>query len=453
MRSVLSILFCLSIGFAQLAVAQEPTLAPIKTDKQPQATPAAAVKPTKTTKKAQPAPAPAAVKKTLPVQPPASVTKPAITTSPPTTSGPATKSGPTTLPAPGAVSPVRGIAPNASKPKYIFWHLSPSEGATPELTAQTEKTTRSFFEQSEGNLLMDSLTMDSLLFVEGNEKYMRCGIGMACLIGLAEAAGVGNIIAGELRHRDGANRLDLMLIDANKKTVVLHGVVEFTGEIQTNQLEELRLAMFESDRYRGEIKLACSVDGAEVFIDGIKAGVTPLALPIKNVVAGAKKIEVTKPGHQSFIADFYLAPGKTKEVVASLSRLAGTGSSGSFFSVAPFYKSPLFWTLTGTGAAGLVAAIWLNVSADKHLDNANYIQAHHLSGYQSEKDQADNQRLGATIAYAASGLMLIAAGTIAALDLLGATSRNDDGHADSSDVHAGIIPSYNGAMVTATWRF
>ncbi len=295
--------------------------------------------------------------------------------------------------------------------------------------------------------------MDSLLFIEGNEKFMRCGVGTACLIGLAKASGVGKIIAGELRYRDEINRLELMLIDVNKKTVVSRGVVEFTGEIQKNQLEELRLAMFEQDRYRGQIKLACSVDGAEVFVDGIKVGVTPLPLPIENVVAGPKKIEVAKPGHRTFIADFYLAPGKTKEVLASLPEVAGPSRPTSFFSVAPYYKSPIFWTLTGAGAAGLVAAIVLNVNSNKLLDNANYLRTNHRSGYQSEKDRADSQRLGAAIAYAASGLMLIAAGTIAALDLLGTTSGNDRCLTDSAVVQTRIIPSYDGAMVTATWRF
>ncbi len=300
---------------------------------------------------------------------------------------------------------------------------------------------------------MDSLTMDSLLFIEGNEKFMRCGVGTACLIGLAKASGVGKIIAGELRYQDDINRLELILIDVNKKTVISRGVVEFTGEIQKNQLEELRLAMFEPDRYRGMIKLACSVDGAEVFVDGIKVGITPLPLTIENVIAGPKKLEVAKPGYRTFIADFHLAPGKTKEVVASLLKVAGPSRSPSFFSVAPYYKSPVFWTLTGAGAAGLVAAIVLNVNSNKLLDNANYLNANHRSGYQSEKDRADSQRLGATIAYAASGLMLIAAGTIAALDLLRVTSGNDHDETDFTGVQTRIIPSYDGAMLTATWRF
>jgi PEGA domain len=277
-------------------------------------------------------------------------------------------------------------------------------------------------------------------------------VGTACLVGLAEAAGVGSIIAGELRHRGGTNRLDLILIDTNKRAVISQGVVEFTGEIQKSQIEELRLAMFEPDRYRGEIKLACSVDGAEVFVDGTKVGVTPLPLTIKNVVAGPKKLEVTRPGYRTFIANFYLAPGKTKEVVATLPEVTGVSKSISFFSVSPFHKSPIFWTLTGAGAAGLVAAIWLNVNSDKLQNNANYLKAHHLAGYQAEKDRADSQRLGAAIAYGVSGLMLIAAGTIVALDLLGATSGNS-GRADSADVHASIIPSYNGAMVVTSWWF
>jgi hypothetical protein len=100
-----------------------------------------------------------------------------------------------------------------------------------------------------------------------------------------------------------------------------------------------------------------------------------------------------------------------------------------------------------------VAAIVLNVNSNNLLDNANYLNANHRSGYQSEKDRADSQRLGATIAYAASGLMLIAAGTIAALDLLRVTSGNDHDETDFTGVQTRIIPSYDGAMLTTTWRF
>ena len=136
-------------------------------------------------------------------------------------------------------------APKRQSAEFIFWHLTPSEGASPEITSEVEKKLRVFFEKQRGRLLMDGMTMDSLLLVEGNEKFLRCGVGPACVSGLGEIAGINRVIAGEVKKVEGRLIVELVLVDAKKKKVVSRTSVESAGPPGKKHMHELSVAMFE----------------------------------------------------------------------------------------------------------------------------------------------------------------------------------------------------------------
>ena len=178
------------------------------------------------------------------------------------------------------------VTREAPKPKVIFWHLAPGEGASPEFTSGIEKTLRSFFEKRRSSELMDGMAMDSLLLVEGNEKFLRCGTGTTCLAGLGEAAKVGLVFSGSVTVVDGEMRLEFVLVNSAKEKRVSTARISSKGPPSTEQMLELEVAMFDPDRYVGSLELYSAVEGADVFLDGKKVGVTPLVGPVGNLSAG-----------------------------------------------------------------------------------------------------------------------------------------------------------------------
>jgi hypothetical protein len=339
---------------------------------------------------------------------------------------------------------VAGIARTQEKKgsQYLFWHLMPAAGSTPELTTKVEKNLRHFFEQKKGGLLLDGMTMDSLILVEGNEKFLRCGTGPACISGLGELAGIPWVIAGEVRLTGGRVVTELVLVDAAKKAVVSRAEVESGGSPNTAHMEELSVAMFNPERYRGSLELSCAVEGAEVFLDGEKVGVTPLSEPLSGIAAGKHKLEAKKLGHQPFSREIRVSMGDTKRVVALLpeERLLRQAPT-------PFYKHWAFYTFGGVGVVSMVLAVVLNVDATRLDDDVAKLKIENPNSkvYQERKDLRDARYTQTYIAYAVGGAGLLAAGILAILDLA------RDGKPDSVQIGAGPIP--DGFGFAATIRF
>jgi hypothetical protein len=343
----------------------------------------------------------------------------------------------------GMPGPVFAAPPTApGNAQYIFWHLTPAEGATPEQTMAVERALRTFFETQQKQSLMDGLTMDSLLLVDGNEKYLRCGMGPGCLAGLGEAAGVPWVIAGQVSVRQGKAVIDLVRVDRHKKLVTSHAALEAFGPLSQSQIEELALAMFQPDRYRGAIELSCAVSGAEVLLDGQKIGETPLAGPLTDLPAGLHTLEIKKLHHQTFSREVLIPVGKTKPVVAMLPEQLVKQAR------VPFYKDWMFWTFTGVGLVGIALGAFLNVDAATLQDNADALRQANLRRASSEQNKADSRYLGAYISYGIGGAGLLAAGVVAILAL----ARGDEPASDTAPKVV-IAPTPAGAGMVVTWRF
>jgi hypothetical protein len=338
--------------------------------------------------------------------------------------------------------PSIGSSQEKKASQYLFWHLLPAAGSTPELATKVEKSLRHFFEKQKPGMLMDAMTMDSLILVEGNEKFLRCGTGPACISGLGELAGIPWVIAGEVHLTGGRVVTELVLVDTAKKAVVSRAAVESGGPPQHAHMEELSVAMFEPEQYRGSLELSCAVEGAEVILDGEKVGSTPLGEPLARITAGKHKLEVKKLGHQSFSREIRINMGETKRVVALLpeERLLHQAPT-------PFYKHWAFYTFGGIGLVSTVLAVVLHVDAVRldddvaklHEDNPNSKE------YKDRKELRDSRYTQTYIAYAVGGAGLLAAGVLAILDLAG-----DD---EPDQVELGVAPSPHGFGLTATIRF
>jgi hypothetical protein len=345
---------------------------------------------------------------------------------------------------PVALSLIPGIAGSQEKKtsQYLLWHLLPAAGSTPELTTKVEKSLRHFFEKQKPGKLMDAMTMDSLILVEGNEKFLRCGTGPACISGLGELAGIPWVIAGEVRLIGGRVITELVLVDTAKKTVVSRAAVESGGPPGHGHMEELAVAMFEPEQYRGSLELSCAVEGAEVFLDGEKVGSTPLEQPLAGIVAGKHKLEVKKLGHQPFSREIRINMGESRRVVALLPEERRLHEAPT-----PFYKHWAFYTFGGIGLVSTVLAVVLHVDAVALDDDVARLKEENPNSreYQDRKDLRDARYTQTYIAYAVGGAGLLAAGIVAILDLA------RDGQSDN--VQIGVAPGLDGFGITATIRF
>ena len=79
------------------------------------------------------------------------------------------------------------------KNTYVFWHLVPTGETSPDMTLSIEKQLRKHFVKN-NDFIMDEMKMDSLLLIPGNEKFLRCGAGIACLSEFGRKVNAENII-------------------------------------------------------------------------------------------------------------------------------------------------------------------------------------------------------------------------------------------------------------------
>ncbi len=337
----------------------------------------------------------------------------------------------------------------ATSARYIFWHLTPVEGATPEQAQTVERSLRTFFVEKRGKLLMDVVVMDSLLMVEGNEKFLRCGTGAGCLAGLGEAAGVPWVITGNLAIVQGRSRLELLLVDRHKKTVAFSARISLAGLPTPEQLAGLDLAMFEPEKFVGGIDLTCQVPGAEVLVDGRKVGMTPLIGPLSGLPAGIRTLEVRKEGHQTFSREVDIPVNAARTVVALLPELPTLVSARQ----TPFWRNWGFWTAAGVGVAGLVLGVAMHLDANTQQDSADlYKQNGYAEKYwRPYQDKADREYLTAYIGYGLGAAGLVAAGVLLVLDL--ATRPAEEKPAETQKIDVAFQRLPDGFGFLATLRF
>ncbi|HSA24435.1 MAG TPA: PEGA domain-containing protein, partial [Myxococcota bacterium] len=303
-------------------------------------------------------------------------------------------------PAPGPLD----LAPAAKG--VLLWHLNPVDGATPELVHKVELQLRKAFEAVHADQLLPAMTMDSLLLVEGNERYLRCGTGAACLAGLGKQAGARIVLSGEVGLREGQLRVRLVRIEVASEAQDGEAIVLTSGELTAPQLEELRVGMFEPARYLGSLELACDTDGAEVLVDGERVGLTPLVGPLARLPAGLRKVEVRLDGHQPFEREVWVPFNRLARVVVVLPAAAYVKKAGL-----PFWEDWPFWTTLVVGLGGMAAGGVLLADAGVLEDNAEALRAAHLVA-DAEQGRADDRSLQAYVMFGVGGAGLLAAGLV-----------------------------------------
>ncbi len=88
-------------------------------------------------------------------------------------------------------------------------------------------------------------------------------------------------------------------------------------KIDAERKQEVQAELAKLENYVAHIALTANVDGAEIAIDDIEVGTTPLSEPLL-VSAGRRKVELRKAGYAPLVRYVDVGGGETKPVVLEL---------------------------------------------------------------------------------------------------------------------------------------
>jgi len=143
-------------------------------------------------------------------------------------------------------------------------------------------------------------------------------------------------------------------------------------------IDEIRVAAFRlvaPERLVGNIAILSDVPGANVMLDGVDVGKTPLAGPLVNLPTGVHKLAVEREGFSSFAEDVPVRFEKTTQVVVHQNAMNAAARKAERRRRAagetPVYARWWFWAAMAGSAIATGVAIGFGVPKQHVVDCAN----------------------------------------------------------------------------------
>ena len=175
----------------------------------------------------------------------------------------------------------------------------------------------------------------------------------SCMTDIGALAEASYLVASSVTQAGEGKLLTVELLDALSGKALRREAVTWTGD--TKGLVELcapqtaRLVDAEKGQsHSGSIQIVANEDGAEVYVDELLAGETPIDI-FANLDIGSHKITVKKDGYNLFEMPVVVGRGQTSLVQAELIR--------------PWYKE--WWVWTAAGAVLTTAVLSFALSGDE----------------------------------------------------------------------------------------
>ena len=155
----------------------------------------------------------------------------------------------------------------------------------------------------------------------------RCNGELACLARAGLYAGAHLAIDARVAALGGVLSVSARIIDT-RSSVELGRVAESLADDPTQragELHHLAVQLLTPDAYVGSLKIKCSQDAAEVFLDDKLIGTTPMSEGLKSLRAGPHILRVTKSGFADLyqFVDVVFNRSSTIEVDLSTTTLVG----------------------------------------------------------------------------------------------------------------------------------
>lgn len=186
------------------------------------------------------------------------------------------------------------------------------------------------------------------LLGQGEARSMECVTSAACVGRVAVQLGVDEVIAGTVNRRGDTWVFNLNRIDVRSGELAGRAFSEVVGDLGAvaAAIQDAVPGLYEQTLEPATLIVALTVDGAEVMVDGVLAGVSHGEdVRLSGLAPGRHEVAVIAPGHFEWRRAVQIQAGSTLQLDVSLEPVE-VASSGI---------SPLLWAGGGTVvASGIV---------------------------------------------------------------------------------------------------
>lgn len=190
----------------------------------------------------------------------------------------------------------------------------------------------------------------------------------SCLAEIGGALGVELLVAGGVGKLGDTYLLSLKLIDVRKAGVLSREERTVTGKVEelvTVSRQAARTLLRPIlKRESGTLEISCSEEGAEVYIDDVMVGTTPL--PPRKVPGGYHTLKINKKRFVVYGKDVKIDPQQTTGVEVTL--LPSEAFIAEYESSASTYRT-LAWVFSGVALAAAGSATGMFVWNDGRLSD------------------------------------------------------------------------------------
>jgi hypothetical protein len=256
---------------------------------------------------------------------------------------------------------------------YALFRLD-ALGIEPQIVDQLQRILRVELQRVVGRELPSERAVADV--VAANPKLAACTAEPACLAPLAKALHVTRVVSGNVGGLADSYVVNLKLVDDTGRE--LRRVTATLSGSPEELIDEVRVAAFRliaPERLVGNIAILSDVPGANVMLDGIDVGKTPLAGPLVNLPTGVHRLAVEREGFSSFAEDVPVRFEKTTQVVVHQNAMNAAArkaerrrrSAGE----TPIYARWWFWTAMAASAIATGVGIGFGVPKQHVVDCAN----------------------------------------------------------------------------------
>lgn len=139
-----------------------------------------------------------------------------------------------------------------------------------------------------------------------------------CLLKLAVLVEIDVLLVPSVSLREDAFKLDLVLIDADDKSVkrAVQHTISPRSETFGKDVEGVAVDLLAPERYVGSLQVTSSHDGATIAVDDVEKGATPTGT-IDDLSVGKHLVVVSYPGAAPVAKNVEVAYGKTVNLEAN----------------------------------------------------------------------------------------------------------------------------------------
>jgi PEGA domain-containing protein len=253
---------------------------------------------------------------------------------------------------------------------YALFRLDPL-GIEPQIVDQLQRILRVELQRVVGKELPSERAVADV--VAANPKLAACTADPACLAPLAKALHVTRVVAGNVGGLADAYVVNLKLVDDTGRE--LRRVSATLSGSAEELIDEIRVAAFRlvaPERLVGNIAILSDVPGANLMLDGVDVGKTPLAGPLVNLPVGVHKLAVEREGFSSFAEDVPVRFEKTTQVVVHQSAMSKSAQKAErrrrAAAETPIYAKWWFWAAMAGSAIATGVGIGFSVPKQHAID-------------------------------------------------------------------------------------